>query len=62
MPSQVNSILFNEQVCQILTPRKKCNLYYLTMSTAPGLTFGSRPVTETLAENDPSMLNTTISV
>lgn len=32
------------------------------MSTAPGRTFGSRPVTDTLAENDPSILNTTISV
>lgn len=32
------------------------------MSTAPGRTFGSRPVTETLAENEPSMLNTTVSV
>lgn len=32
------------------------------MSTAPALTLGSLPVTETLAVNEPSMLNTTHSV
>ena len=36
--------------------------YYLTMSTAPALTLGSLPVTETLAVKEPSMLNTTHSV
>lgn len=41
---------------------KYVGTHYLTMSTAPGRTFGSRPVTETLAENEPSMLNTTVSV
>lgn len=35
---------------------------YLTMSTAPALTFGSLPVTDILAVNDPSILNTTHSV
>ena len=34
----------------------------LTTSTAPARTFGSFPVTETDAVNDPSMLNTTHSV
>ena len=35
---------------------------YLTTSTAPALTLGSRPVTETDAVKDPSMLKTTHSV
>lgn len=34
----------------------------LTTSTAPALTFGSRPVTDMLAVNEPSMLKTTASV
>ena len=35
---------------------------YRTISTAPALTLGSRPVTDILAVNDPSILNTTHSV
>lgn len=35
---------------------------YLTISTAPALTFGSLPVTDILAVKDPSMLKTTHSV
>jgi len=35
---------------------------YLTTSTAPGLTFGSAPIIETLAERAPWILNTTVSV
>lgn len=38
------------------------SLSYLTTSTAPALTLGSRPVTETDAVKDPSMLKTTHSV
>lgn len=33
-----------------------------TTSTAPARTLGSRPVTDMLAVNDPSILNTTHSV
>ena len=32
---------------------------YLTTSTAPGLTFGSLPMIDTLAVNDPSIENST---
>ena len=42
--------------------RIECYNYYLTMSTAPALTLGSLPVTETLAVKEPSMLKTTHSV
>lgn len=35
---------------------------YLTTSTALALTFGSLPVTDTLAVKEPSILNTTHSV
>lgn len=35
---------------------------YLTTSTAPALTLGSLPIMDTLAANEPSMLNTTNSV
>lgn len=35
---------------------------YLTTSTAPALTFGSLPLTDMLAVNEPSILNTTHSV
>ena len=35
---------------------------YLTTSTAPPLTFGSFPDIDTLAVNEPSILNTTASV
>ena len=35
---------------------------YLTTSTAPALTFGSLPMIDTLAVNEPSILNTTASV
>lgn len=41
---------------------KDQELTYLTTSTAPALTFGSLPVTETLAVKEPSMLKTTHSV
>jgi len=34
----------------------------LTTSTAPALTFGSLPMIDTLAVNEPSMENTTVSV
>lgn len=36
--------------------------WYLTISTAPALTFGSFPLTDILAVNEPSILNTTHSV
>ncbi|TNN68155.1 hypothetical protein EYF80_021638 [Liparis tanakae] len=35
---------------------------YLTTSTAPARTFGSLPIIDTLAANDPSILKTTNSV
>ena len=35
---------------------------YLTTSTAPGLTLGSFPIIDTLAVNEPSILNTIDSV
>lgn len=35
---------------------------YLTTSTAPARTFGSLPIMDTLAANEPSILNTTNSV
>ncbi len=35
---------------------------HLTTSTAPARTFGSLPIIDTLAANDPSILNTTNSV
>ncbi len=35
---------------------------HLTTSTAPALTLGSLPMMDTLAVNDPSILNTTHSV
>lgn len=38
------------------------NSLYLTISTAPALTFGSFPLTDILAVNEPSILNTTHSV
>jgi len=40
----------------------KTKLFYLTTSTAPARTFGSLPRIETLAVNEPSILNTTASV
>ena len=40
----------------------KTKLRYLTTSTAPARTFGSLPRMETLAVNEPSILNTTASV
>lgn len=43
-------------------PRCLEKIIYLTTSTAPALTLGSLPVTDILAVNEPSILNTTHSV
>lgn len=60
--SQFLPVPFRKEPRQVENLSLRSKLGYLTTSTAPALTFGSLPVTETLAVKEPSMLKTMHSV